>query len=153
MRCGIQHLQHLSHCTLRNTTHLHAESFWKNLLMFAFQQAQSVTLLPQKILNVRRICVYNYFGTLISKIRNTFLAVCLSHQLHTHAFAKHYHRLFISALTGEGKMPHKPFLQLISGRLTPSLCFFCDMWNYKAHFRAEVFHGVKTNLGNVAEYV
>lgn len=151
MRCGIQHPQHLSGCALRNTTHLHAESFWKNLLMFTFHQAQSVTLLPQNIPNAKRICLCNYFGTLISKIRNTFLAVCLSHHLHTHAFARRYHRLFISALTGEGKMCHKSFLQLISRSLTPGLCFFCDIWNHKAHFKAEVFRGVKTNLGGVAE--
>lgn len=93
----------------------------KNLLMFTFQPAQSATLLPQKILNVRQTCVYNYFGTLISKIRNTFLGVYLPHLLHTHAFARHYHRLFIIVTDRRRKdVPHV---------ISPAHVWKLDFWS------------------------
>lgn len=54
-------------------------------------------------------------------------------------------------LTGEGKMCHMSFLQMISGILASGLCFFHNIWNYMAYCRGEVFHAAKSKLGSVAE--
>lgn len=139
-------------CSQENYHPLICWELLKNMLMFTSQQTQSASLLPQKVLNVSWMSVFNDFGTLISKIRNIFQGWFFPHCLHTHAFWRHCYRLFLSVVDWK-RMFCMSFIHFMSSSLDFGHCFFPDAWVYMAYCRAEVFDGVRTNLGSLDESV